>query len=149
MPILSGHNGLSITRRKFLRSGALTAAVVPAASSWGLAAASANTPAQHVGQHAFEPNPSFLESAKGTAQWIESAQKQDARGAYWLQSNAHTEEGRPPRNLQPPSASIARVPAAQSACIELRAPGQVRAVSTPDSKARRVWPSVDEIAFLY
>ena len=70
MPILSGHNGLSITRRKFLRSGALTATVVPAFSSLGLAVASADTPAQHVDQHAFQPNPDFLESAKSTAQWI-------------------------------------------------------------------------------
>jgi hypothetical protein len=75
-----------------LRSGALTAAVVPSVSSWGLSAASADTPAQHVGQHAFEPNPGFLESAKGTAQWIESAQKQDARGAYWLPEPDHPEK---------------------------------------------------------
>jgi lantibiotic modifying enzyme len=87
MPILNGHNGLSITRRKFLRSGALTAAVVPAVSSFGLAAASADTPAQH----AFEPNPDFLESVKSTAQWIESAQKQDARGVYWLPEPDHPE----------------------------------------------------------
>ena len=92
MPILSGHNGLSITRRKFLRSGALTATVVPAFSSLGLAVASADTPAQHVDQHAFQPNPDFLESAKSTAQWIESAQKQDARGVYWLPEPDHPEK---------------------------------------------------------
>ena len=92
MPILNGHNGLSITRRKFLRSGALTATVVPAFSSLGLAVASADTPAQHVDQHAFQPNPDFLESAKSTAQWIESAQKQDARGVYWLPEPDHPEK---------------------------------------------------------
>jgi len=92
MPILSGHNGLSITRRKFLRSGALTAAVVPAVSSWGLAAASADTPARLADHHAFEPNPDFLESAKGAAQWIESAKKEDTRGVYWLPEPDHPEK---------------------------------------------------------
>jgi lantibiotic modifying enzyme len=92
-----GHNGLSISRRKFLRSGALTAAAVPAISSLGLAStrpagANADTPAQHVNQHAFEPNPDFLESAKSAAQWIQSAQKQDARGVYWLPEPDHPEK---------------------------------------------------------
>ena len=87
-----GHDGLSISRRNFLRSGALTVAAVPAISSLGLTSASADTPAQHTSQHAFEPNPDFLESAKGAAQWISSAQKQDARGVYWLPEPDHPEK---------------------------------------------------------
>jgi lantibiotic modifying enzyme len=91
MNTLYGHNGLSISRRNFLRSGTLTAAV-PAISSLGLASTSADTPAPHVNQHAFEQNPDFLESAKGAAQWIETAQKQDARGVYWLPEPDHPEK---------------------------------------------------------
>ena len=86
-----GHNGLSISRRNFLRSGALTAAAVPAVSSLGLARASADTPARHANQHAFETSPDFLESAKGAAQWIESAQMEDSRGVYWLPEPDHPE----------------------------------------------------------
>jgi lantibiotic modifying enzyme len=84
MRSFNGHNGLSITRRMFLRSGALTAAAVPTVSSLGLAARSSDTPSQRANQHAFEQNPNFLASAQGAALWIESAQKQDARGVYWL-----------------------------------------------------------------
>jgi lantibiotic modifying enzyme len=87
-----GHNGLSISRRKFLRSGALIAAAVPAVSSLSLASTSADTPVQQVNQPAFELNPDFLESEKGAAQWIESAQKQDARGVYWLPEPDHPEK---------------------------------------------------------
>jgi len=57
-----------------------------------MAVTSADTAAQHVGQQAFEPNPDFLESAKGAAQWIESAQKQDARGVYWFPEPDHPEK---------------------------------------------------------
>ena len=84
MRSFNGHNGLSITRRMFLRSGALTAAAVPTVSTLGLAARSSDTPSQRANQHAFEQNPNFLASAQGAALWIESAQKQDARGVYWL-----------------------------------------------------------------
>jgi lantibiotic modifying enzyme len=84
MPLLNGHIGLSITRRKFLRSGALTAAAVPALSSSVLATTSTDASRQHASQGAFETKPNFLESAQSAALWIESAQRQDARGVFWL-----------------------------------------------------------------
>jgi len=92
MTTFNGHNGLSITRRKFLCSSVLTAAAVPAVSSLSLASTNADTPAPHVDQNLFEKNPNFLESAQGAAQWIESAQKQDARGVYWLPEPDHPEK---------------------------------------------------------
>jgi hypothetical protein len=41
-PTSNEHQGLSVTRRRFLRSGALTAAIVPTLSVWNLPAAAAD-----------------------------------------------------------------------------------------------------------
>jgi lantibiotic modifying enzyme len=87
MHIDDGHRGLSISRRSFLRSGTLTAALVPAISSWELPAAAA-IPAER----SFAPNAGLLETAKSTAQWIQGAQKQDERGIWWLPDPDHPEK---------------------------------------------------------
>jgi lantibiotic modifying enzyme len=92
MHIHDGHNGLSISRRSFLRTGTLTAAAVPAFSAWPLAASNVDTATERAAQHAFEQGPDFLESAKGAAQWIESAQRQGQRGVYWLPEPDHPEK---------------------------------------------------------
>jgi lantibiotic modifying enzyme len=75
-----------------LRTGALTAAAAPAFSSWSLANAAGDTRDEVSAQHAFEQNPDLLHSAKGAALWIESAQKQDERGVYWLPEPDHPEK---------------------------------------------------------
>jgi lantibiotic modifying enzyme len=87
-PIPHEHTALSVTRRSFLRSGALTAAIVPALSAWELSAAAADTPTAT----SFAPNPDLLRSAKSTAAWIQSAQKQDDRGVWWLPEPDHPEK---------------------------------------------------------
>lgn len=91
MHFIEGHNGLKISRRQFLRSGTLTAAV-PALSSWSLTNAAIEAPVNPAAHPAFEPNPDFLATAKSTAEWIDSARKQDARGIYWLPEPDHPEK---------------------------------------------------------
>lgn len=87
-PISNEHTALNVTRRKFLRSGALTAAIVPAISAWDLSAAAADAPATPT----FAPNADLLRSAKSTADWIQSVQKQDERGVWWLPDPDHPEK---------------------------------------------------------
>jgi lantibiotic modifying enzyme len=81
------HKGLSVTRRKFLHSGALAAAIIPALSAWELPAA-ADTPTAR----SFAPNADLLETAKSAAEWIQSAQKRDERGIWWLPDPDHPEK---------------------------------------------------------
>jgi lantibiotic modifying enzyme len=87
-----GHNGPSISRRSFLRTGTVAAAAVPAFSSWSLAAPTANSPANTADHPAFLSNPDFLQSAKGAAQWIEGAQRKSGEGVYWLPEPDHPEK---------------------------------------------------------
>lgn len=91
MVISSDNLALSITRRNFLRTGTLTAAAIPAISSWSLAGTVAGASDGHSTEHAFQQNSDFLQSAKGAAQWIESAQVQDERGVHWLPDPQHPE----------------------------------------------------------
>ena len=85
--VTNEHTGLSVTRRKFLQSGALTAAIVPALSAWDLPASATTSTAR-----SFAPNVDLLRSAKSTAEWIESAQKQDERGVWWLPDPDHPDK---------------------------------------------------------
>src|SRR3984957_13077898 len=81
------HEGLNISRRRFLSSGVLIA-TVPALSVAGpLPAAAAAAPG-----NTFEPNGNLLQSAIGAAQWIQSAQREDTRGTYWLPEPDHAEK---------------------------------------------------------
>lgn len=91
MVISSDNLAFSITRRNFLRTGTLTAAAIPAISSWSLAGTVAGASDGHSTEHAFQQNSDFLQSAKGAAQWIESAQVQDERGVHWLPDPQHPE----------------------------------------------------------
>lgn len=88
MPISHDHTGFSISRRTFLSSGAVTAAAVPAWGIWNPRSASAATPPEGT----FGPNGDFLHSAVGAARWIESAQREDERGTYWLPEPDHPEK---------------------------------------------------------
>lgn len=87
-----GRRGLSISRRKFLRSGTLGAVAGPALASFGLTVPNPDASVEHEKKHGFGNSPEFLESAKGAAQWIESATKQDERGVYWLPEPDHPEK---------------------------------------------------------
>jgi hypothetical protein len=87
-PTSNEHQGLSVTRRRFLRSGALTAAIVPTLSVWNLPAAAADATTGS----SFAPNADLLRSAKSTAEWIRSVQKQDERGVWWLPEPDHPEK---------------------------------------------------------
>ena len=82
------HIGLSNSRREFLRSGALTAAALPAVSSLN-AATTAGDPST---EHSFEPNADFLRSAKSTAQWIQNAQLKETGGIRWIPDLDHPEK---------------------------------------------------------
>jgi len=75
-----------------LRTGTLTAAAVPALSSWSLATASPDVAKEKGAPSAFAQNPNLLQSAKGAAQWIESAQIRDERGVHWLPEPDHPEK---------------------------------------------------------
>lgn len=88
MPASNDHEGLSISRRRFLGSGALTAAAVPTLAVWNPLSATADAA---VGA-TFGPNTDFLRSAIGAAQWIQSAQREDERGIYWLPEPDHPEK---------------------------------------------------------
>jgi lantibiotic modifying enzyme len=92
MHIIDRNHSFTISRRNFLRSGALAAAAVPAISATGVAEPTADASTKPASQHAFEPTPDFLKSAEGAAQWIETARKQDERGAYWLPEPDHPEK---------------------------------------------------------
>jgi hypothetical protein len=93
MRIPNGHNGLSISSRRFLRTGTLSTAEISALSSWSLAATNADAPSKHSNQRGAEQNPTFLESARGAALWIESvAQRLDERGVYWLPQPDHAQK---------------------------------------------------------
>jgi hypothetical protein len=88
MPISNDHHGFMISRRSFLGSGALTAAAVPAMTAWSPRSAVADSAAGG----SFGPNGDFLHAAVGAAQWIESAQREDERGTYWLPEPDHPEK---------------------------------------------------------
>jgi rhamnogalacturonyl hydrolase YesR len=88
MPISDSHEGLSISRRSFLGSGALTAAALPTLTLWNPLSAHADA----VAGVTFGPNENFLRSAVGAAQWIQSAQREDERGTYWLPEPDHPEK---------------------------------------------------------
>jgi lantibiotic modifying enzyme len=88
MPITNDHNGFRISRRSFLGSGALTAAAVPGLTVWSSRSGAADSAAGG----SFGPSGDFLRAAVGAAQWIESAQREDERGTYWLPEPDHPEK---------------------------------------------------------
>jgi lantibiotic modifying enzyme len=90
--IHQGRNGLTISRRSFLRSGTLSAVAAQTLTSFGLDATRNKQIAERESKQGFSYKPDFLESAKGAAQWIESARKQDERGVYWLPEPDHPEK---------------------------------------------------------
>ncbi len=81
-----GHRALCISRRSFLRSGTLAAAVVPALPAWNLHASAGPVVTT------FAPPADLLAAAKSTAHWIQSAQLQDERGVWWLPDPDHPEK---------------------------------------------------------
>jgi hypothetical protein len=87
MPIVDPHRALTISRRRFLGSGALTAVAAPTLTYWNSAQVSAAEAAT-----AFNPSADFLQSAIDAAQWIQSAQRQDTRGTYWLPEPDHPDK---------------------------------------------------------
>jgi lantibiotic modifying enzyme len=82
------HEGLNVSRRRFLGSGALTAAAVPTFTVWNPLSASADAAAGTT----FAPDGDFLRAAGGAAQWVQSAQREDERGIYWLPEPDHPEK---------------------------------------------------------
>ncbi|WP_158752235.1 lanthionine synthetase LanC family protein [Acidobacterium sp. S8] len=86
--IPSEHKSLRVTRRTFLRSGALSATIIPTLTAWDLPVAAAEVQAAH----SFAPNADLLRSAKSTADWIQSAQRQDEHGVWWLPDPDHPEK---------------------------------------------------------
>lgn len=90
-----GDRTLSISRRSFLRSGTLAAAAVPAIPA---ATLHATTPPPET---SFAPHPDLWQTVRSTAEWIQSAQKQDERGAWWLPEPDHPEK---PTTVSAPNA---------------------------------------------
>ena len=86
-----GSHAFRISRRNFLRTGAIVAASGPVLFSTSVAEPSSDNSTKHATEQALESAPDFLKSAKGAAQWIESAQKRDERGVYWLPEPDHPE----------------------------------------------------------
>jgi uncharacterized protein YyaL (SSP411 family) len=78
-----------LTRRFFLRSGSLSAAALPALYSLPAHAATPVVPVTPFGKQA-----DLLETARSTAAWIDSARRDDARGAWWLPDPARPEQER-------------------------------------------------------
>src|SRR5271170_6567505 len=74
----------SVSRRSFLRNGAVATIIAPTLSGWGDAAASKPT--------SFYNNPDFLNAAVETARWIRSAERQTDHGSYWLPEPDHPEK---------------------------------------------------------
>ncbi len=88
MPIHDHHRALRISRRHFLGSGALTAAAAPTLALLG----SPSGLAGPISAASFEPGTDFLQSSIDTARWIQSAQRQDEHGTYWLPEPDHPEK---------------------------------------------------------
>jgi len=84
------HDALRISRRHFIGSSALTAASAPLLAGWSGAASFAATPANGPSG----PDLDFLQAAISAASWIQSAQREDARGVYWLPEPDHPEKTR-------------------------------------------------------
>jgi len=93
MRIPHRYNDLSISSRKFVRTGTLTSATIPAFSSRSMATTNAGARIEQLSQRGLEQNPDFLILAKNAALRLEtSAQKQDERGVYWLPQPGHAEK---------------------------------------------------------
>jgi hypothetical protein len=76
-----------VSRRDFLRTGALSAAALPAIAA-GSAHAAASTKSAPT---SFAASTDLLATARSTAQWIDSARRQDAQGVWWLPDPDHPE----------------------------------------------------------
>jgi hypothetical protein len=72
----SSTKACQISRRTFLRGGAVVAIAIPSLPSWGETASS--TPVS------FRPNADFLAAAVETARWVRSAERKTDQGSYWL-----------------------------------------------------------------
>jgi hypothetical protein len=92
-----GQGALAVSRRMFLRSGALAAATVPVLGSGKRAGAEPDIPVRP----SFDAHPDFLKTAVSAAQWIQSAQKEDAGGIRWIPDPDHPEK---PTTVSAPNA---------------------------------------------
>lgn len=74
-----------LSRRLFLQTGALSAAVANSFVSWGTTV----VPKTRISDR----NADFLNGALEAARWIRSAEKDSAQGCYWLPGPDHPEKG--------------------------------------------------------
>jgi lantibiotic modifying enzyme len=88
MPCNHDDAAARVSRRGFIRSGALTATAVPMFAA-GISPAIAETGNARADNLAFEAAPDFLATAKSAARWISNAEKKDADGIYWLPEPDH------------------------------------------------------------
>jgi|NGEPerStandDraft_6_1074524.scaffolds.fasta_scaffold471171_2 hypothetical protein len=84
------HDALRISRRNFLGVSALTAAAAPVLAAWNIPASFADTLSNTVSG----ANADFLLAAISAARWIQSAERQDAHGVFWLPEPDHPEKTR-------------------------------------------------------
>lgn len=84
MQIQNGYSGQNISSNDFSWSGTHVQLAAPALSTRSLDNESAATPTVDVKQYVFLQNPDLLQSAKTTAQLIESAQVLDVHGVHRL-----------------------------------------------------------------
>lgn len=75
---------LKISRRSFLQTGALSAAVGTASVSWG----ATSSPAAEIGN----TNADLLHGALESARWIRTSGKDSTHGRYWLPEPDHPEK---------------------------------------------------------
>ena len=73
-----------LSRRRFLQTGALSAAVSTSVASWGATV----SPTVRTG----DANANFLNGALGAVTWIRSAEKNTVHGRYWLPEPDHPEK---------------------------------------------------------
>jgi lantibiotic modifying enzyme len=81
------HSALRISRRRFLSTGVVTAGIPVLSMSTALPAASKADPRVRFGA-----STDLLCCTREAAQWIQSVERQDARGAYWLPEPDHPDK---------------------------------------------------------
>lgn len=117
------HNGFGISRRRFLSSSALATAIPSFVLSESLLAAGSAS-----GSPTFAPSDDFLHAAVGAARWIQSVERQDERGVYWLPEPDHPEKL---RTVSAPNTLYSGSPGTVLFFIELaRVTGEKRYLAT-------------------
>ena len=83
------HHAPGLSRRDFLRTSSFSAAALPVFAA--LPADAAPIASAASADLSFAPSPDLLATARSTAQWIDSARREDARGVWWLPDPDHPE----------------------------------------------------------